>query len=668
MGEYNIKELLNQASTGIINLNDYISKEDFKQQLYDYATTQGIEYQDFRALISNIGEDSVIENLDIKRLVSSPNGERVFTMLLERGNNKILDNICKDTELRDLFINNLDKNFSMISAQSHSKQIKTIVESLNKEGNWSPKASYLLNGLSQADKTEILMGNYEKDIVKDVIRTADNSTIEHYLKFNPRAFDTIKEVGVVRLAEKGVTFPPKITSQKDFFESLKSHNMVQFRKNINHVYRTSYNPVLEGRIKNYEKEILESLNGKTGISSLYDLDNPEALENILKSKDPYIADYDVRKEIGEYLTSQKYMESKFQKAQDTLRQRLNLNIDVQSMDTIEIDGISDNPEVIESLYRLKDSVTKMKQDFTIIKGKVEKSLSNISNKKFDEVFQDYMFSDTKNNVEINIEEILRFNNSLGEEKELSQEREELYEKIHDIERLSPSEKVEMYNGLKDKNMAATLYKDFAKLRNRSYVELNKALYKSKEMGENISLAKTEELGLETQELKGDPFYMLVRVLNTPYREDTNQEFSCYSLISDKNTNVFGHDRESFIYGYDSVDPKLIENVFESDSYTMTGSQNKTERPNRLMLPKDIVESDSSYSEINVKNVNNDEGKEKKYKEMRPSYLVCMDKEPSKELLDEAKRLGIPITMVDREKYKEAQFKKNEYKEYDSDIN
>ena len=46
----------------------------------------------------------------------------------------------------------------------------------------------------------------------------------------------------------------------------------------------------------------------------------------------------------------------------------------------------------------------------------------------------------------------------------------------------------------------------------------------------------------------------------------------------------------------------------------------------------------------------------------------MDKEPSKELLDEAKRLGIPITMVDREKYKEAQFKKNEYKEYDSDIN
>ena len=128
MGEYNIKELLNQASTGIINLNDYISKEDFKQQLYDYATTQGIEYQDFRALISNIGEDSVIENLDIKRLVSSPNGERVFTMLLERGNNKILDNICKDTELRDLFINNLDKNFSMISAQSHSKQIKTIVK------------------------------------------------------------------------------------------------------------------------------------------------------------------------------------------------------------------------------------------------------------------------------------------------------------------------------------------------------------------------------------------------------------------------------------------------------------------------------------------------------------------------------------------------------------
>lgn len=665
MEEYNIKELLNLASTGQINLNDYISKDEFKQKLYDYIQQNGIEYADFRAIVANVGEEKIIESLDIQNLASQTNGDRVFTVLLENGNTRILDEITKKEELRDVFISNLDKNYGTIS-QSYSQYFKKIVDSLNKENSWPKNAAYLVSGLTEKDKRDITMNNYNKEIIVDVLSNAENEVVEDYLKFNPKALDTVKEVGIVRLAEKGVQFPPKITSQKEFFESIKASNMKQFRKNINHVYRTSYSPVLEGRIKSYEKNILDSFNKENGVLSLYDLDNPEAVENILQSKDGFIADYDVRKELGIYLTSKTNMDSKFSNYQNILRERLNLNIDVNSIDTLEIEGISDDEEITQSLYRLKENVIRMKEELRITREKVEKNLSQISNSKFDEVLPDYLFSDTKNNVEINIDEMLSYDKSLGEDSVFSKEKTSMYEKIKNISNLSSKDKKELYDSLKDKDMVSELYQDFSNLRKKSYDEINKVLYKSAK-GDNISLNKTEELGVEAQELKGEPFYMLVRVVNNEFKEETNKGFSCYSLISDKNLNVFENGRGTFLYGYDNIDPNLIENVFESDSYTMTGTQNKTDRPNRIMRPKDIVESDSSYSEINIKNIKNEKDG-KSYKEMKPSYIVCMDKEPSKELLEEAKRLNIPITMIDRQRYKDAHYKKNEYKEYDSDIN
>ena len=53
--------------------------------------------------------------------------------------------------------------------------------------------------------------------------------------------------------------------------------------------------------------------------------------------------------------------------------------------------------------------------------------------------------------------------------------------------------------------------------------------------------------------------------------------------------------------------------------------------------------------------------------MKPSYLVTM-KSPTKEQIEESKRLGIPIVYVERERYQSKKIDDVEYEEYDYDIN
>ena len=167
--------------------------------------------------------------------------------------------------------------------------------------------------------------------------------------------------------------------------------------------------------------------------------------------------------------------------------------------------------------------------------------------------------------------------------------------------------------------------------------------------------------------------MLVRSLRGKYKEETNNKNSSYSLISSSNMKVF--DEEGYIYGYDSIDYESIVNVYECDSFSLnTEDKNVTDRPNRIMTPEEITDSDSGYSEINIKNKINEkyDGKSTKgkYKEMKPSYILALDK-ANPELVEESKRLNIPLVVVDRVKYKDRQvnykYKEDEVK-YDIDIN
>ena len=193
----------------------------------------------------------------------------------------------------------------------------------------------------------------------------------------------------------------------------------------------------------------------------------------------------------------------------------------------------------------------------------------------------------------------RYNKHLPKEnKVLNKNQDDLYSKFQNIDSLSGKEKYELYQNLKDKNMVGQLYQDFSELKNKSYEEIASVLYNPEKNWSDISVSDTEKNDIETYKLDGKEYYALVRVMNTPYHSQTRNEISCYSLIGGKNSSVYNGE---YIYGYGNIDPKTIVNVFESDSYTLSSGQDITERPNRIMSPEEIVESSSSYSEINIQN-------------------------------------------------------------------
>ena len=665
----NINSIIEAAQKNEIDLSETITNNEFKEALYSEFQKNGISYNIMRTLVNKIGEEKCIQNLDIDKIMLASNNtsDRYFTTLLENGNSSLIDKVINDEKYMEYFFKELDKNYSVISYCDNKKTMELLekVNSLEKE---IPNSENLAIGLCDEDKKKILNGEYKDKFVNAVINNSDNELVQDYINNSPKALYKYKEIGVVKLAQRGISFPSDIVKQKDFFEQLKDVDLVNFRRNINIVNRNSYHPILDKKMKEYEEEILEKFDPNTGMFKDYDLDDTKKLEELLEKGTDYVIDWNAKKELSSYLRAKKYLDSRKSFFNEGIKEKLNLNINVDELENMDINDITDDEKVKDILVKIKEEISNQKDVFNQETSNIKSNLKEISNSKFGEVMIDSAFEDTKKNVKINIREMLRFNGHLEEnEKILDQDKEKFYSMIFNIDALSSEQKYEIYKNIKNRNMTAEFYSDFSKLKNKSYENINKALYK---INENSELAVQEAMENQTEiyKLKGDPFCMLVRALNSPIREKTNNPHSCYSLISGTNTKTFDEGFAEYLYGYDKLEPKMIENVFESDSYTLSSDKNITTRPNRIMTPEEITESSETYSEINIKNEEIvDENGKKKYKEMKPSYLVTM-KSPTKEQIEESKRLGIPIVYVERERYQSKKIDDVEYEEYDYDIN
>lgn len=662
------------------NKEKILSSDKFKEALYDEFSKNGITYNVMRKLVNTVGVDYCLENLDIERISNSSN-ETIsvyFTTLLEnnditndsdnpnnRFNDNLLDKVTEDEKYRKLFMENLSKNYSIISNDSSKKLMKLIekVDSIDSED--IPNKEYLARALDDDDRKKVLNGEYSDEIFNSVIDSSTNEIVQEYIDSSPSALYKFADIGVMNLAKRGISFPSDIVRRREFFEQVKSNNMVTFRRNINVINRNSYSLVLENKVEKYENDIISSFNPEKGIFDAYDIDSIENIDDILQKDDDYIMDYDAKKNIRKYYDLKKDLESRKDNANKALKERFNLNIEVDDLENIEIEDITDNQE-------LRKMLDVLKRDYTLFKSKREEefseyktNLQELSSQKLGDVCIDSLFKDTKKNIRININEMTRYNSKLEKnEKIIDSEKQKVYDSISNIDNLSANEKYELYQSLKDKNMVSELYSDFSKLKNKSYEEICESLYNPLQNDKDLSESDTNINNAAVFKLKGDPFYMIVRALDRPLKQTTVNEHSCYSLISGTNPKTYND--EAYIYGYDSIDPKMIENVFESDSYTIS-DDNITTRPNRIMTKEEITESSSSYSEINIKNKKIENGQKEIYEEKKPSYMVCMD-ELKKEQLEESKRLGIPIVVIDREKYKNKKIDEVEYEEYDMDIN
>lgn len=664
----NIDEIFSEAEKQGIDKNLLMKSEDFKEIIYQKFKNEGISYSTMRNIISNVGEKSCLENLDIDRVMESEiSNEVFFTTLLENGDSTLLDKVINDEKYMDYFFKNLNKNYSAMSF-CDSKKVMELVDKVNTLDKNIPNIENLSIGLSDEEKRKVLQGDYKREIVLSTIDKSSDEIVQDYIDNNPKALYMYKDIGVMKLANRGISFPSDIIKQKEFFEQIKDTDIVNFRRNINIVNRNSYHPVLSNKIKKYEENILKDFNPESELFNCYDLSNTEKLDKCLYEKDTYLMDYKAKSEINAYLRAKRNFDEKRDYYNNGIKQKLNLNIDIDELNDIDIDSITDDERIIDVLNKIKDTMNSERELFNNTKNDVTSNLKDISSQKFGDMFIDFKFEDTKKNVKVNSKEMLRYNSSLDEnEKILNEDKQELYNTICNIDKLNGKQKYEIYESLNNRNMVAELYNDFSTLKKKSYEEINKALYKTETGVENLSIEDSNLNDTEIHRLKGNPFYMLVRVLNNPIHEDTMNAQSCYSLISGNNTTIFHEDYAEYIYGYDNIEIDSIENVFESDSYTFASDKNITTRPNRIMTKEEITESSESYSEINIKNKENGKKQGRKYKERMPSYVVSMDN-PTKEQIEESKRLGIPLVVVERERYKNKKIDDIEYEEYDHDIN
>ena len=604
-----VEEICKYIQEHNIDKKSIIENRKFQEKLYKELSETNFSYSCIRIVVEVFGVNNCIENIDLDSLRNLNSSYRYIVTLSNYCDSKeIINKVASDEKYCDYFLKNIDNCYFLLEKANYDDVRKIIgnVES-NKE-NYK-NLNYFYRGIDNESKEKLLKEDLSYDLVKEIISSSNKKIQQSFISNDPRALTMCKDFNVLKMAEDGIQFPTDIMKQDYFFEKLKADNFVDFRRNINRLYRNNYSDIIQRKVDKYRENIINSYDKAKEIFKQYDFQTQDQIDKLYDNNKDYILD----------------SETKF-------------NI----------------------VSNLKD------------KEKLNQYLKKRTSEKLSEVIIDSLFNDTKNNVSLNINEMLKYNDYLSENKKvLDGDKSDFYSIIKNLDNIPNDKKIEMYENLKEKNVMASFYNDISKLREISYQEISDSLFKTENNIDSFSIEESEKNNIGVYDLSKKSYYLLVRVLSREYHEGTNSSQSSYSLISDKNLSVFENATNSLIYVYDKIDPKRIINVYQGDSYTVDDKNNLTNRVNRIATPKEIVESNSSFSEINIANEKNRDYNETdenyKYKEMKPTGVLCIGK-ITKRQVDECKRLNIPLLDTGKEIEKSQNIKQVEEEQYDIDIN
>ena len=604
-----VEEICKYIQEHNIDKKSIIENRKFQEKLYKELSETNFSYSCIRTVVEVFGVNNCIENIDLDSLRNLNSSYRYIVTLSNYCDSKeIINKVASDEKYCDYFLKNIDNCYFLLEKANYDDVRKIIgnVES-NKE-NYK-NLNYFYRGIDNESKEKLLKEDLSYDLVKEIISSSNKKIQQSFISNDPRALTMCKDFNVLKMAEDGIQFPTDIMKQDYFFEKLKADNFVDFRRNINRLYRNNYSDIIQRKVDKYRENIINSYDKAKEIFKQYDFQTQDQIDKLYDNNKDYILD----------------SETKF-------------NI----------------------VSNLKD------------KEKLNQYLKKRTSEKLSEVIIDSLFNDTKNNVSLNINEMLKYNDYLSENKKvLDGDKSDFYSIIKNLDNIPNDKKIEMYENLKEKNVMASFYNDISKLREISYQEISDSLFKTENNIDSFSIEESEKNNIGVYDLSKKSYYLLVRVLSREYHEGTNSSQSSYSLISDKNLSVFENATNSLIYVYDKIDPKRIINVYQGDSYTVDDKNNLTNRVNRIATPKEIVESNSSFSEINIANEKNKDyngtDENYKYKEMKPTGVLCIGK-ITKRQVDECKRLNIPLLDTGKEIEKSQNIKQVEEEQYDIDIN
>lgn len=630
----NISYLSSSEKSRVLSLSWV--REKIKRDLLGRCL-EGDVYGNFRRVISSLGVDTLISILDYRTIhdtfrvltrsdfpsysddykmgnydkideieseiekskYRNTNEYKLFVCLMEESPDEVLEWILNDDDLFKEYINISDNMYSMVSMFSYDLIVKLIYK-LEELGFGTGNVSFNFSSVNSEDKIRLLGEKFSDETIIKLIDYFDAKAKSYFFLNDKRAIYLYKKVsGFTNLIRSGVRFSRDILLQNDFFDMLKHSNFSEFRRNINAVEKYNDPLIIQSKLAKYYDELINEYDRDRGIFRYYGeiLDNPSLLKS--RKRDDFIFNFDV-----------KYMFSPY------------------------MDYDNDGNMFFENSDELLDK------------------LKSITNLKLSEVIVDALFCDSIYNVWLNIREMLRYNEKMiPSDRIIADERVSFYELIFNFDNVSSDDKIELFNKLKDKNVNSMFYDDLRKLKDYAYDRIRDDMFVISNNGDKISDELSKKYGTPVYDLRDSKYTMMVRALGCRYQESTNNSRDCYSIVSDENNEVYQHGNYDNIYGYSSFDNDRVIHMLEMDSFSndISDRSGVSIYVNRIMTSKEITNGSSWYSEVDISNMKDDNGK---YETMKPDFVVAYDTISDINVI-ESIRLGIPIVLIKKSLLKDS---------------
>lgn len=630
----NISYLSSSEKSRVLSLSWV--REKIKRDLLGRCL-EGDVYGNFRRVISSLGVDTLISILDYRTIhdtfrvltrsdfpsysddykmgnydkideieseiekskYRNTNEYKLFVCLMEESPDEVLEWILNDDDLFKEYINISDNMYSMVSMFSYDLIVKLIYK-LEELGFGTGNISFNFSSVNSEDKIRLLGEKFSDETIIKLIDYFDAKAKSYFFLNDKRANYLYKKAtGFTNLIRSGVRFSRDILLQNDFFDMLKHSNFSEFRININAVEKYNDPLIIQSRLAKYYDELINEYDKNRGIFKYYGeiLDNPSLLKS--KKRDDFIFNFDVKYAFSPYM-----------------------------------DYDNDGNIFFENSDELLDK------------------LKSITSLKLSEVIVDALFCDSIYNVWLNIREMLRYNEKMiPSDRIIDKGRVSFYELIFNFDNVSSDDKIELFNKLKDKNVNSMFYDDLRKLKDYAYDRIRDDMFVISNNGDKISDELSKKYGTPVYDLRDSKYTMMVRALGCRYQESTNNSRDCYSIVSDENNEVYQHGNYDNIYGYSSFDNDRVIHMLEMDSFSndISDRSGVSIYVNRIMTSKEITNGSSWYSEVDISNMKDDNGK---YETMKPDFVVAYDTISDINVI-ESIRLGIPIVLIKKSLLKDS---------------
>lgn len=551
-------------------------------------------YKEYKENKDKIKLEEINKKIDDSRNRNA-NQYKLFVVLCEKDLNKTVEYILKDDNLFKEFFKKADDMYSCFATLDYDL-IVNIIMKLERFDSYFNGSGYEFISCIGSDKQKRLLDeNFSDDFIMKLLGYFHPSVVSYFFSEDKRALYLYKKVpNLINYVNSGVKFNKEIVASNDFFNRLKSNSFVEFRRNINAAEKYNDAILIEDRLDKYYKELINQYDSNTGMFKIYSsiLNNPSKIADYYNYS--YLLDSDVW---GLFRRHRDY---------------------------------DDNGDII---FKEKEELIK--------------ELKKETNNKLSEIIIDALFSDNIYNVWLNIKEMLRFNNKL-DKKVLDEDKQSFYNTILNFDKVSCEDKIKLFYKLKDKNINMLFYQDLRKLKDLSYDLIKKDLVDLDKCQDKIDKENTNKYKQRIYDLRDSKYTMLVRV-QTKYNEKSFNRRNCYSIISNENTNTYGYSEISgmFMYGYNSFENDRVIHMLEQDAFSSDSYSNNevSKYVNRIATSRELTNGSSWYSEVEIVNLQNEDGK---YTAKKPDFIVCYEEIGDVDI-EEAERLNIPIVIIRKTK-------------------